>query len=346
MKVLVTGGAGFIGSHTVVELISAGHEVHIIDNFINSSPRVIQRLEDITGQTIHWTKGDIRDASFLDAFFDEHRGIDAVIHFAALKAVGESSQLPLEYYQNNVTGTLTLCEALKRAGVFNFIFSSSATVYGDPSEIPIKESTPIGQPTNPYGRSKLMVEQVLTDLANSDDRWKVVLLRYFNPIGAHPSGLIGEDPQGIPNNLVPYVSQVAIGRRPSLKVFGNDYPTRDGTGIRDYIHVVDLAKGHTAALEHLESLEAVSVFNLGTGHGASVLEVVDAYRRASGAEIIIEIENRRYGDVAELFANPEKAKDILHWEALHGLDEMIRDSWNWQSQNPDGYEKHDPQGDD
>lgn len=343
MHVLVTGGAGFIGSHTVVELVSEGHKVHIIDNFVNSQPSVIQRLETITGKSIHWTRGDIRDAAFLDSFFQEHQEIDAVIHFAALKAVGESSQLPLEYYQNNVTGTLTLCEALKRAHIFNFIFSSSATVYGEPNEIPIRETTPTGQPTNPYGRSKLMVEQILRDLAGSDDRWKVVLLRYFNPIGAHPSGLIGEDPQGIPNNLVPFVSQVAIGRRPALKVFGNDYTTPDGTGVRDYIHVVDLAKGHTAALEHLNSLKAVSVFNLGTGYGASVLEVVDAYRKASGAEIPIEIEDRRYGDVAELFANPDKAKEVLNWVAAHDLETMIRDSWNWQSKNPDGYEKDGPQ---
>ncbi len=262
-----------------------------------------------------------------------------MIHFAALKAVGESAQIPLAYYENNIGGTLTLCQALQEHGVSNFIFSSSATVYGDPSEIPIKETTPTGTPTNPYGRTKLMVEQILTDHAAANPDWKVVLLRYFNPIGAHASGLIGEDPKGIPNNLVPFVSQVAVGKRPALKVFGNDYATRDGTGIRDYIHVVDLAKGHVAALEKLQDLEQVSIFNLGTGRGSSVLEVVKSYEEASQKEIKVEFEARRFGDVAELYADPSQAKKILGWQTELSLDEMIRDSWHWQSKNPDGYQE-------
>lgn len=337
MHVLVTGGTGFIGSHTVVELIAAGHKVHIIDNLSNSKSSVITRLEQITGQEIPWTQGDIRDREFLDQFLTQNPSIDSVIHFAALKAVGESAQIPLAYYENNIGGTLTLCQALHAHNITNFIFSSSATVYGDPSEIPIKETTPTGQPTNPYGRTKLMVEQILTDHAAAHPNWKVVLLRYFNPIGAHPSGLIGEDPKGIPNNLVPFVSQVAVGKRPALKVFGNDYPTRDGTGIRDYIHVVDLAQGHVAALEHLDQLDAVSIFNLGTGQGSSVFEVVKAYEEASQKEIKVEVEARRFGDVAELYADPSKAREVLKWETKLNLDAMIRDSWNWQSKNPDGY---------
>ena len=340
MHVLVTGGTGFIGSHTVVELLAAGHKVHIIDNLSNSKSSVITRLEQITGQEIPWTQGDIRDREFLDRFLTRNPSIDSVIHFAALKAVGESAQIPLAYYENNIGGTLTLCQALQAHKITNFIFSSSATVYGDPSEIPIKETTPTGQPTNPYGRTKLMVEQILTDHAAANPEWKVVLLRYFNPIGAHPSGLIGEDPKGIPNNLVPFVSQVAVGKRPALKVFGDDYPTRDGTGIRDYIHVVDLAKGHLAALEKLVELEAVSIFNLGTGRGSSVFEVVKAYETISQREIKMEIEARRFGDVAELYADPSKAKAVLNWQTALGLEEMIRDSWNWQSKNPEGYEEN------
>ena len=340
MHVMVTGGTGFIGSHTVVELLAAGHKVHIIDNLSNSKSSVISRLEEITEQTIPWTQGDIRDRDFLDRFLEQNPGIDSVIHFAALKAVGESAQIPLAYYENNIGGTLTLCQALQAHGIKNFIFSSSATVYGDPSEIPIKETTPTGQPTNPYGRTKLMVEQILTDHAAANPEWKVVLLRYFNPIGAHPSGLIGEDPKGIPNNLVPFVSQVAVGKRPALKVFGDDYPTRDGTGIRDYIHVVDLAKGHLAALEKLPELDPVSVFNLGTGRGSSVFEVVKAYESISQREIKVEVEARRFGDVAELYADPTKAKNILNWQTELGLEEMIRDSWNWQSKNPEGYEEN------
>ena len=340
MHVLVTGGTGFIGSHTVVELLAAGHKVHIIDNLSNSKSSVITRLEQITGQEIPWTQGDIRDREFLDRFLTRNPSIDSVIHFAALKAVGESAQIPLAYYENNIGGTLTLCQALQAHNITNFIFSSSATVYGDPSEIPIKETTPTGQPTNPYGRTKLMVEQILTDHAAANPEWKVVLLRYFNPIGAHPSGLIGEDPKGIPNNLVPFVSQVAVGKRPALKVFGDDYPTRDGTGIRDYIHVVDLAKGHLAALEKLSELETVSIFNLGTGRGSSVFEVVKAYETTSQREIKMEVEARRFGDVAELYADPSKAKTVLNWQTTLGLEEMIRDSWNWQSQNPEGYEEN------
>ena len=340
MHVLVTGGTGFIGSHTVVELLAAGHKVHIIDNLSNSKSSVITRLEQITGQEIPWTQGDIRDREFLDRFLTRNPSIDSVIHFAALKAVGESAQIPLAYYENNIGGTLTLCQALQAHNITNFIFSSSATVYGDPSEIPIKETTPTGQPTNPYGRTKLMVEQILTDHAAANPEWKVVLLRYFNPIGAHPSGLIGEDPKGIPNNLVPFVSQVAVGKRPALKVFGDDYPTRDGTGIRDYIHVVDLAKGHLAALEKLAELETVSIFNLGTGRGSSVFEVVKAYETISQREIKMEVEARRFGDVAELYADPSKAKTVLNWQTTLGLEEMIRDSWNWQSQNPEGYEEN------
>ena len=339
MHVLVTGGTGFIGSHTVVELLAAGHTVHVVDNLTNSKAMVIDRLQTITGQDIPWTQGDIRDRHFLDKVLKESPKFDAVIHFAALKAVGESAQIPLAYYENNIGGTLTLCQALEEHGVSNFIFSSSATVYGDPSEIPIKETTPTGTPTNPYGRTKLMVEQILTDHAAANPDWKVVLLRYFNPIGAHSSGLIGEDPKGIPNNLVPFVSQVAVGKRPALKVFGNDYPTRDGTGIRDYIHVVDLAKGHVAALEKLSTLQQVSIFNLGTGQGSSVLEVVRSYEDACQNEIKVEFEARRFGDVAELYADPTKAKEVLEWETKLELNDMIRDSWHWQSNNPDGYQE-------
>lgn len=337
MYVLVTGGAGFIGSHTVVELLQAGYEVVIIDNFSNSSPLVLSRIEEITGKRPLLIEGDIRDRALLDDVFKQHE-IDAVVHFAGLKAVGESVQKPLEYYDNNVSGSVVLFEAMRDAGVKRLVFSSSATVYGDPEEIPISENCPIGVPTNPYGMSKLMVERILQDLVVAEADFSVALLRYFNPIGAHESGLIGENPSGIPNNLLPYVTQVAIGKLAQLSVFGSDYPTVDGTGVRDYIHVVDLAKGHLAALDYLKGAVGCHVWNLGTGQGYSVLQIIEAFEKATGVSVPYKLVERRAGDIAECWSNPAKAKDELGWEAAYGLEDMMRHSWKWQKGNPEGFE--------
>ena len=336
MFILVTGGAGYIGSHAVVELVQAGHQVVVLDNFINSSPLVLPKLEQITGQSITCIDGDIRDRNLLDRIFKEYP-IDAVMHFAGLKAVGESVQKPLEYYDNNVSGSLVLFEAMQEAGVTQLVFSSSATVYGDPQEIPISESCPLGVPTNPYGMSKSMVERILQDLSAANPQWSIALLRYFNPVGAHPSGLIGENPNGIPNNLLPYVTQVAIGKLKSLSVFGSDYPTEDGTGVRDYIHVVDLVKGHLAALNYLRKNVGCHIWNLGTGQGYSVLQIIKAFEEATGLTIPYELVERRAGDIAECWSNPQKAFDDLGWKTEYSLEEMMQHSWNWQSKNPEGF---------
>lgn len=336
MSILVAGGAGFIGSHTCVELLDAGYDVVVVDNLYNASPEALKRVEKITGKTVTFYEADILDREALNKIFDAH-DIEAVIHFAGYKAVGESVQKPIEYYHNNMTGTLVLCDVMRNHGVKNIVFSSSATVYGDPAQIPITESCPKGQPTNPYGWTKSMLEQVLTDIHTSDPEWNVILLRYFNPIGAHKSGLIGEDPKGIPNNLVPYVAQVAVGKREALGVFGNDYDTPDGTGVRDYIHVVDLAAGHVKAIEKLRQNPGVEIYNLGTGNGYSVLQVVAAFEKACGHAIPYEIKPRREGDIATCYCDPEKAKNDLGWVAKYGIDEMCEDSWRWQSTNPDGY---------
>lgn len=337
MEVLVTGGAGYIGSHTCVQLLEAGYEPVIVDNFCNSKPSVVARLEKITGKTLTLYEVDINDRSELVRILAKHQ-IGAVLHFAGLKAVGESCQLPAKYYRNNVAGTLTLCEAMAEAGVNQLIFSSSATVYGDPHSVPIDESFPTAA-TNPYGRSKLMVEEILRDFCAAEaSDWKISLLRYFNPIGAHHSGLIGEDPQGIPNNLLPYVSQVAVGRLPQLGVFGGDYPTADGTGVRDYIHVVDLARGHVDALNYLRRSDAgCYTHNLGTGQGYSVLDIVKAFEVASGKPVPYEMKPRRPGDIAVCYANPERAREELGWSAQYGLQRMMDDAWRWQSNNPEGY---------
>ncbi len=337
MKVLVTGGAGYIGSHTCVQLAAAGVTPIIFDNFSNSSDKVLARLAQIIGAAPPCIRGDIRNSADLKAVFDENT-IDAVIHFAGLKAVGESVEKPLEYYDNNVNGSLVLAAAMAEAGVKKLIFSSSATVYGDPQEIPISERAPVGGTTNPYGTSKLMVEQCLADLQKSDPAWSITLLRYFNPVGAHVSGLIGEDPRGIPNNLMPFVSQVAVGRREQLSVFGGDYPTPDGTGVRDFIHVEDLVAGHLAALEHACSRPGLHVYNLGTGRGHSVLEMVAAFEKNSGREVPYKICPRREGDVAVCWADPHKAERELHWRATKNLDEMVSDAWRWQLNNPRGYD--------
>ena len=336
MAILVTGGAGYIGSHTCIELIHAGYEVVVLDNLCNSSKESLNRVGKIVGKEIKFYEADIRDAKALDAVF-EKEDIDAVIHFAGLKAVGESVAKPLEYYDNNINGTVVLCNAMRRAGVKNIIFSSSATVYGDPAFIPITEECPKGQCTNPYGWSKSMLEQILTDLHTSDPEWNVVLLRYFNPVGAHKSGTIGEDPKGIPNNLMPYITQVAVGKREFLGVFGHDYDTHDGTGVRDYIHVVDLADGHVKALKKIEEKAGVCVYNLGTGNGYSVLDMVKAFSKACGKDLPYKILDRRPGDIATCYADPAKAKAELGWEAVRGLEEMCEDSWRWQSNNPNGY---------
>jgi UDP-glucose 4-epimerase len=334
--ILVTGAAGYIGSHTCVELLSAGYSVVAMDNLSNSSAESIRRVERITGRVVPFYEADVRDRLALNAMLRTHN-IDAAIHFAGLKAVGESVREPLAYFENNVGGTITLLQALGEAGVKRFLFSSSATVYGDPEEVPIKESARLSV-TNPYGRSKLMVEQVLEDLGKSDASWSIGALRYFNPVGAHSSGLIGEDPRGVPNNLMPYISQVAVGRREYLSVFGNDYPTPDGTGIRDYIHVVDLAHGHLAALGELFRSGRSFTINLGTGRGYSVLEMVQAFEAASGRKVPYEIAGRRPGDIAVCYADPKQAWDVLDWRARKGLDEMCADHWRWQSMNPRGYE--------
>ncbi|MCD6400707.1 MAG: UDP-glucose 4-epimerase GalE [Anaerolineales bacterium] len=336
MNVLITGGAGYIASHTIVELVQAGLQVVVLDNLSNSSSVSLERVEKITGCKVIFIEGDVRDRLLLENIFSQY-DIDAVVHFAGLKAVGESVAKPLAYYDNNVTGSITLCQAMADAGVFRLVFSSSATVYGEPEQMPITEACPTGSPTNPYGRSKLMVEQILQDLAVSDSRWSVALLRYFNPVGAHASGLIGEDPNGIPNNLVPYISQVAVGKLKELSIFGGDYATKDGTGVRDYIHVVDLAKGHLAALNFLDGHSGAHVWNLGTGVGYSVLDIVHAFAEACGREISYQTVSRRLGDIAECWSDPSKAYHDLGWQAGLGLKEMMVDTWRWQVCNPDGY---------
>ena len=336
MNVLLAGGAGYIGSHTCVELLEAGHSVVVADNYSNSCPEAIRRVEEITGKSVKLYEADVCDSEATDRIFSENR-IDAVIHFAGLKAVGESVAKPVMYYRNNIDSTLTLLECMKKHGVKRFIFSSSATVYGTPKEVPLVETMPTGSPTNPYGWTKLMMEQILTDTANADPEMSIVILRYFNPIGAHKSGRIGEDPNGIPNNLMPYITQVAAGRLEQLGVFGDDYPTKDGTGVRDYIHVVDLAKGHVKAIEYSENHLGTEIVNLGTGTGYSVLDIVKTFERVNGVKIPYVIKPRRPGDIAECFANAEKAEKVLGWKAQLGLDEMCFDSWNWQSQNRNGY---------
>jgi len=336
MKVLVTGGAGYIGSHTIVLLINAGYKVVVFDNFSNASKESIRRVEVIVDEKITVVDGDIRSREDLRKVFSEHN-IDAVIHFAGLKSVGESVEQPLRYYDNNVNGSAVLCEVMAEHDCKSIIFSSSATVYGDPHTTPILENFPLSA-TNPYGRSKLMVEEILRDLYVSDSEWKIVLLRYFNPVGAHISGTIGEDPNGIPNNLMPFISQTAVGKRESLSVFGNDYDTVDGTGVRDYIHVVDLAQGHVNALDRIKNFKEPMTINLGTGNGYSVLEMVKAFERASGKNVAYTIVERRTGDIATCFADPAYAKEILSWEAEKGIDEMCEDVWKWQSKNPNGYE--------
>lgn len=329
MKILLTGGAGFIGSHTIVELDNAGYEVVVVDNFVNSKKESLERVAQIIGKQVPYYKADIRDREALEEVFSEHQ-FDAVIHFAGLKAVGESVAKPLEYYENNMSGTFVLLDVMRTHGCKNIIFSSSATVYGDPAIIPITEECPKGQCTNPYGQTKSMLEEVLKDVQRADTEWNVVLLRYFNPIGAHASGLIGENPNGIPNNLMPYITQTAIGIRKELGVFGNDYDTPDGTGVRDYIHVVDLALGHVAALKAIERKCGLAVYNLGTGHGYSVLDVVKAFEKANGLHVPYKIMPRRPGDIATCYCDPSKAKQELGWEAKYGIEDMCRDSWRFQ----------------
>ena len=337
MNILVTGGAGFIGSHTLIELYKAGHTAVVVDNLSNSNPESLRRVAEIIGvDQVPFFKADIRDREALQHLFAANR-FDACIHFAGLKAVGESVEKPWEYYENNISGTLVLVDVMRRHGCKNIIFSSSATVYGDPAEIPITEQCPKGQCTNPYGWTKSMLEQVLMDIQKADPEWNVVLLRYFNPVGAHESGLIGENPNGIPNNLMPYITQVAVGKRPELGVFGNDYPTHDGTGVRDYIHVVDLANGHVCALKAIERKCGLAVYNLGTGNGYSVLDMVKAFERVNGVKIPYTIKPRRAGDIATCYSNPAKAEKELGWKAKYGIDQMVRDSWNWQKKNPEGY---------
>lgn len=336
MTILVTGGAGYIGSHTCVELLNAGWDIVVIDNFCNSKPEALKRIREITGKDFKFYEVDLLDKAGLERVFSENK-VDAVIHFAGLKAVGESVQIPLRYYHNNITGTVILLEVMQTYNVKRIVFSSSATVYGVPKSLPITEDAPLGA-TNPYGRTKLMIEEILRDVHVSDPEWSIALLRYFNPIGAHPSGRIGEDPNGIPNNLMPYITQVAVGKLEELKVFGDDYPTPDGTGVRDYIHVVDLAVGHLKALERVLSTTGVDAFNLGTGRGYSVLEVVKAFEKASGKKIPYTIVGRRPGDVAALYADPTKAEKVLGWRAERGIEEMCADAWRWQSLNPNGYE--------
>jgi UDP-glucose 4-epimerase len=336
LNVLLTGGAGYIGSHTAVECLEAGHEVVVFDNLSNSSVTALDRVAQIAGRRVEFVQGDIRDRAALRALFEKH-AIDAVVHFAGLKAVGESVEKPLLYYDNNIGGSIALFEVMAEAGVRSVVFSSSATVYGDPATVPITEDFPLSA-TNPYGWSKLFIETMLRDIAHADDGWTIALLRYFNPVGAHESGLIGEDPRGIPNNLMPYIAQVAVGRRPHLNVFGGDYPTPDGTGVRDYIHVVDLARGHVAALNRLHhKAGGVHTWNLGTGRGVSVLDMVRAFEAASGKKVPYEIVARRPGDVAQCWADPSRAAHDLGWRAIHDLPRMCADAWRWQSNNPDGY---------
>jgi UDP-glucose 4-epimerase len=336
MAILVTGGAGYIGSHTCVELLNAGYEIIVVDNLINSSRKALERVEEITGKKLTFYNVDLLDRPALENVF-EKESIESVIHFAGLKAVGESVSMPLEYYYNNITGTIILCEVMKKYGIKDMVFSSSATVYGKPETVPINEDSPLSV-TNPYGRTKLIIENLLEDLYVSDNSWNIVMLRYFNPIGAHKSGKIGEDPKNIPNNLIPYITQVAIGKLPYLGVFGDDYETPDGTGVRDYIHVVDLAKGHLNALEKLKERLGLLIYNLGTGKGYSVLDMVKNFEKASGRPIKYKILPRRPGDIATCYADPSKAKLELGWEATRDIDEMCEDSWRWQKNNPNGYD--------
>ncbi len=335
MNILVTGGAGYIGSHTCIELLEEGHRVTVVDNLSNSREESLRRVQELTGRKLTFRRVDLLDRPSLEAVFDAEP-FDAVIHFAGLKAVGESVSIPLKYYHNNITGTLVLCDVMQSRGVFNLIFSSSATVYGYPQKVPVTEDMPLSA-TNPYGRTKLMIEQILTDLHVADSNWNVVLLRYFNPVGAHASGRIGEDPADIPNNLLPYISQVAVGRLDVLRVFGGDYPTPDGTGVRDFIHVVDLSVGHVRALACFERQPAVRVYNLGTGKGYSVLDMLAAFEQACGRKIPYRITERRPGDVAVCYADPSKAEKELGWKAVRGIADMCRDAWKWQSENPEGY---------
>ena len=338
MQILLTGGAGYIGSHTIIELDKAGHSVVVVDNLVNSKEEALRRVAKIIGKNVPFIKADVRDRDALDKVFKQYH-IDAVIHFAGLKAVGESCEKPLEYYENNMNATFVLLDVMRKNGCKNIIFSSSATVYGDPAQIPITEECPKGHCTNPYGQTKSMLEEVLIDVQKADPEWNVVLLRYFNPIGAHKSGLIGENPNGIPNNLMPYITQTAIGIRKELGVFGNDYDTPDGTGVRDYIHVCDLAAGHVAALQAIERKCGLGIYNLGTGHGYSVLDVVNAFQTANGLMVPYVIKPRRPGDIATCYCNPAKAKAELGWEAQYGIEDMCRDSWNFQKNNPKGYEE-------
>ncbi|MBM6896272.1 UDP-glucose 4-epimerase GalE [Pseudoflavonifractor capillosus] len=337
MSILVSGGAGYIGSHTCVELIQAGYEIVVVDNFVNSCPEAIHRVEQITGTSIPFVEADLCDAAAVEQLFTQHPEIDSVIHFAGLKAVGESVAKPLEYYTNNLTSTLVLLNAMRAHNVKNFVFSSSATVYGDPDTVPINEDFPTGGTTNPYGTTKLFIEQILKDYCKADPTLNVAVLRYFNPIGAHESGLIGEDPNGIPNNLVPYIAQVAVGKLEKLHVFGGDYPTPDGTGVRDYIHVVDLARGHVAAIQKVSQNCGLFICNLGTGKGYSVLDILHAYEKACGKELPYVMDPRRPGDIAACYADPQKALDEMGWKAQYGIEEMCASSWKWQSGNPNGY---------
>ena len=337
MAILVSGGAGYIGSHTCVELLAAGYDIVVADNYYNSCPEALARVKKITGKDFRFVEADMTDKDAVEKIFAENEDIDCVIQFAAYKAVGESVSKPIEYYSNNLACTLNILDVMRRHNCHNIIFSSSATVYGDPASVPIREDFPVGGTTNPYGTTKVFTERILTDCCHADPELNVALLRYFNPIGAHPSGLIGEDPNGIPNNLVPYIAKVAVGKLEKVHVFGNDYPTPDGTGVRDYIHVVDLARGHVAAIKKLEQKPGLFICNLGTGHGYSVLDVINAFSKACGKEIPYVIDPRRPGDIAECWCDPSKAKRELGWEAQYGIEEMCAHSWNWQSHNPDGY---------
>ena len=337
MAILVSGGAGYIGSHTCVELLAAGYDIVVADNYYNSCPEALARVKKIAGKDFRFVEADMTDKAAVEKIFAENEDIDCVIQFAAYKAVGESVSKPIEYYSNNLACTLNILDVMRRHNCHNIIFSSSATVYGDPASVPIREDFPVGGTTNPYGTTKVFTERILTDCCKADPELNVALLRYFNPIGAHPSGLIGEDPNGIPNNLVPYIAKVAVGKLEKVHVFGNDYPTPDGTGVRDYIHVVDLARGHVAAIKKLEQKPGLFICNLGTGHGYSVLDVINAFSKACGKEIPYVIDPRRPGDIAECYADPTKAKNELGWVAEYGIEEMCADSWNWQKNNPDGY---------